>query len=211
AQFLAVTAEANAMWNSGANEAEMLPVIAQDAGMDEAGERAVIARTHAAIADAAGVAPRGWHTRSASTPATRRLLVEHGGFAWDSDAYDDDMPRLERVAGHDHVVLPYAFDTNDMRFGPGGRFVHGEDFSRYCLAAYDWLAVEGAAAPRMLSIGLHLRVIGRPARMHGLARVLEGLAARGTAWIATRSEIAAHWRAGLGLPAWSARLPGAPA
>ncbi|MEM8759918.1 MAG: polysaccharide deacetylase family protein [Pseudomonadota bacterium] len=174
------------------------------AGMDEATERAVIARTHAAIAEAAGRPPVGWHTRSASTPATRRLLVEHGGFAYDSDAYDDDMPRVETVAGRSHVVLPYAFDTNDMRFGPGGAFVQGEDFATYCLVAFDWLAEEGQRAPRMMSVGLHQRIIGRPGRIGGLAQLLDGLAVRGSAWIATRAEIAAHWRKAAGLAEWQA-------
>jgi peptidoglycan/xylan/chitin deacetylase (PgdA/CDA1 family) len=163
------------------------------AGMDEATERDVIARTHDAIADATGIAPVGWHTRSAATPNTRRLLVEHGGFLYDSDAYDDDMPYTLTVAGRRHLVLPYAFDTNDMRFQPGGAFVHGEDFARYCLAAYDALAAEGSEAPRMMSVGLHLRIIGRPARIGGLALLLEGLAARGTAFVATRAAIARHW------------------
>ncbi|MEM6974111.1 MAG: polysaccharide deacetylase family protein [Pseudomonadota bacterium] len=175
------------------------------AGMDEATERTVIARTHAAVAKAAGRAPVGWHTRSAATPATRCLLVEHGGIAYDSDAYDDDMPRVETVDGHAHIVLPYAFDTNDMRFGPGGAFVQGADFAEYCLAAFDWLVREGADQPRMMSIGLHQRIIGRPGRIGGLAALLDGLAARGGAWITTRAEIAARWREGCGLPAWQPR------
>ncbi|MEM8991404.1 MAG: polysaccharide deacetylase family protein [Pseudomonadota bacterium] len=172
------------------------------AGMDEATERAVIARAHAAIAKAAGRPPVGWHTRSASTPATRRLLVEHGGFAYDSDAYDDDMPRVETVADRSHVVLPYAFDTNDMRFRPGGAFVQGEDFATYCLAAFDWLAAEGQNVPRMMSVGLHQRIIGRPGRIGGLAQLLDALAARDGSWIATRAEIAAYWRKATGLPDW---------
>ncbi|MEM9147195.1 MAG: polysaccharide deacetylase family protein [Pseudomonadota bacterium] len=172
------------------------------AGMDEATERIVIARTHAAIAKVAGQPPVGWHTRSASTPATRRLLVEHGGFSYDSDAYDDDMPRLETLLGRPHVVLPYAFDTNDMRFGPGGAFVQGADFAIYCLAAFDWLSKEGRHAPRMMSVGLHQRIIGRPGRICGLEQLLIGLAARGSTWIATRAQIAAHWRQAKGLPEW---------
>ncbi|MEO0960011.1 MAG: chitin deacetylase, partial [Pseudomonadota bacterium] len=127
-----------------------------------------------------------------------------GSFAYDSDAYDDDMPRVETVAGRSHVVLPYAFDTNDMRFGPGGAFVQGEDFATYCLAAFDWLAEEGQRAPRMMSVGLHQRIIGRPGRIGGLAQLLDGLAVRGSAWIATRAEIAAHWRKAAGLAEWQA-------
>ncbi|WP_108658484.1 polysaccharide deacetylase family protein [Acuticoccus kandeliae] len=162
------------------------------AGMAEDQERAIIAKTHAAITEAAGVAPVGWHTRSSSTPNTRRLLVEHGGFLYDSDAYDDDMPYYVPVAGRPHLVMPYAFDTNDMRFSPGGGFIHGEDFARYTIAAYDWLEREGETMPRMMSIGLHLRFIGRPGRIGGLDAILDHITRRG-AFIAPRMEIARHW------------------
>ena len=172
------------------------------AGMPIEQERDIIARTHAAIGKAAGVAPVGWHTRSASTENTRRLLIEHGGFLYDSDAYDDDLPYAVEHGGRRHMVLPYAFDTNDMRFQPGGGFVQGEDFTRYCLAAFDRLRREGQSAPRMLSIGLHLRIIGRPARIDALERLVEAIARSGEAWIAPRAEIARHWRQAIGLPEW---------
>jgi peptidoglycan/xylan/chitin deacetylase (PgdA/CDA1 family) len=158
------------------------------AGMAEDTERAVIAATVAAIRDATGERPVGWHTRSASSVNTRRLLLEEGGFLYDSDNYDDDLPRLHGAA---HVRLPYAFDTNDMRFSPGGGFIQAEDFSRYCIAAIDWLLAEGG--PKMLSIGLHLRIIGRPARMAGLNAVLRHVAGRPDVWVARRCDIARHW------------------
>jgi peptidoglycan/xylan/chitin deacetylase (PgdA/CDA1 family) len=161
------------------------------AGMDEATERAVITATVAAIRDATGERPVGWHTRSASSVNTRRLLLEEGGFLYDSDAYDDDRPRL--LEGTRHVIMPYAFDTNDMRFAPGGGFVQGEDFARYCIAAMDWLLREGESAPCMLSIGLHLRIIGRPARMAGLEAVLAHAAGTPGIWVARRRDIAVHW------------------
>jgi len=161
------------------------------AGMEEARERDAIARTVAAIRDATGEAPVGWHTRSAASVNTRRLLIEHGGFLYDSDAYDDDLPRLHTPR---HVILPYAFDTNDMRFQPGGGFVQAEDFSRYCIGAMDWLLREGeAGAPKMLSVGLHLRIVGRPARMPGLRAVLERTAQTPGIWVARRRDIAQHW------------------
>ena len=164
------------------------------AGMAEDTERAVIAAAVAAIRDAAGERPVGWHTRSASSVNTRRLLLEEGGFLYDSDAYDDDIPRsVARPDGGRHVILPYAFDTNDMRFAPGGGFVQAEDFSRYCISAIDWLLREGRAAPRMLSIGLHLRIIGRPARMSGLEAVLKHVARTPGIWVAPRRDIARHW------------------
>lgn len=164
------------------------------ANMPKSDERAVIARSHGAIEAACGVAPVGWHTRSAASPNTRRLLREHGGFAYDSDAYDDDIPRMDGP----HVILPYAFDTNDMRFGPGGGFVQARDFSDYVIAAFDRLYAEGATVARMMSIGLHLRVIGRPARIGGLEAVLVHIARHRDVWIAPRREIAAVWAAAHG-------------
>jgi peptidoglycan/xylan/chitin deacetylase (PgdA/CDA1 family) len=170
------------------------------AGMEEATERAVIAATIAAIAGAAGTRPVGWHTRSASSVNTRRLLLEEGGFLYDSDCYDDDIPRsVARPDGGRHVILPYAFDTNDMRFAPGGGFVQPEDFARYCVSAIDWLLREGHRTPRMLSIGLHLRIIGRPARMPGLEAILEHVARTQGIWVARRRDIASHWLAEEGL------------
>ena len=157
------------------------------AGMAEAQERAVIAATSAAIEKASGTRPVGWHTRSAPSVNTRRLLREHGGFLYDSDDYGDELPRLHAPG---HVILPYCFDTNDMRFAPGGAFNQAEDFSRYCLGAVDWLLAENR--PRMLSIGLHLRIIGRPGRIRGLDQILERVARDPRIWVARRRDIAAH-------------------
>ena len=170
--------------------------------MDEATERSAIARTVEALGAASGSPPVGWHTRSATSSNTRRLLVEHGGFLYDSNAYNDDLPYvLEVLPGRSHVVLPYAFDTNDMRFS-NGQFVFGDDFARYCMDAFDQLYAEGADAPRMMSVGLHLRIIGRPGRIGGLERFLAHAAARPGVWFARRDAIAHAWRAGAGLPPW---------
>jgi allantoinase len=111
---------------------------------------------------------------------------------------------VRTLARGPHVVLPYAFDTNDMRFQPGGGFVHGEDFTRYCMAAFERLSREGEHATRMMSVGLHLRIIGRPARIDALERLIAAMQAQGGVWFATRAAIARHWRAANGLPAWSA-------
>ncbi|MFT7060315.1 MAG: peptidoglycan/xylan/chitin deacetylase (PgdA/CDA1 family) [Pseudorhodobacter sp.] len=154
-------------------------------------EATLIARTHSAIEAACGAAPVGWHTRSAPSVNTRDLLIAHGGFAYDSDVYDDDIPRMQGA----HVILPYAFDTNDMRFSPGGGFVQARDFSDYVIGAFDRLYSEGATSARMMSIGLHLRIIGRPGRIGGLEAVLAHIAATPRVWIAPRSTIAAHWKA----------------
>ena len=172
------------------------------AGMREEDERRLIARSVAVIQQASGVRPIGWHTRSAASINTRRLLVEEGGFLYDSDAYDDDLPYIVAVDDRDHVVLPYAFDTNDMRFQGGGLFVHADDFARYCNDAYDALWREGEERPTMMSVGLHLRLIGRPGRIAGLERFLEHVHNTGGAWFARRMDIAHHWRARMGLPAW---------
>lgn len=171
------------------------------ANMPEAQERATIARAVAAIRDACGVAPVGWHTRSAPSPNTRRLLLEHGGFLYDSDAYSDDLPFFVELAGTRHVVLPYSFDTNDMHFHQGQqRFVTAADFAEYVNDAYDRLWQEGADTPRMLSVGLHLRMIGRAGRIAGLERVLRHMRDRGGAWFARRDAIARHWIARFGAP-----------
>ena len=173
--------------------------------MDEPTERRAIARTVEALTTAAGTPPRGWHTRSATSLATRRLLIEQGGFLYDSNAYNDDLPYTVETDAGAHVVLPYAFDTNDMRFYNGGGFVFGDDFARYCIAAFDRLYAEGAHAPRMLSIGLHTRIIGRPGRIGGLETFLDHALGHEGVWFATRAQIATAWRAGLGLSDWQPR------
>ena len=165
------------------------------AGMSEDVERQRIARTVAAITEAAGVRPVGWHTRSASSPNTRRLLLEEGGFLYDSDAYNDDLPYTVGSGERRHVVLPYSFDTNDMQFQNANRFRGAADFADYVLEAFDGLYREGASAPKMMSVGLHLRIIGRPGRISALERILAAMRARKGVWFARRNEIARHWLA----------------
>jgi allantoinase len=171
------------------------------ANMTEGEERPVIARAVKAITAAAGTRPLGWHTRSTPSPHTRRLLVNEG-FLYDSDAYSDDLPFFVDVGGRAHVVIPYSFDTNDMHFHQGHqRFVTSGDFAEYVNDAFDALWREGASAPKMLSIGLHLRMIGRPGRIRGLERVLEHMRDTGAVWFARRDAIARHWIARFGRPA----------
>ena len=177
------------------------------ARMSEDDERVAIARAVRAISEAAGTPPVGWHTRSATSPNTRRLLVEHGGFLYDSNAYDDDAPYVVEVADGPHVVLPYAFDTNDMRFQRQGGFVFADDFARYAIDAFERLYEEGRDVPRMLSIGLHLRIIGRPGRIAGLERLLAHIASRPGVRVMRRDAIAHAWRGAVGLPRWTPQAP----
>ena len=153
-------------------------------------ECALIARCTSRIEEASGTRPFGWHVRSHPSVNTRRLLRE-AGYAYDSNAYHDDLPVTLRDGPDPYVILPYAFDTNDMNFFRIPRFVQGEDFARYCIAAFDWLATEDV--PRMMTVGLHTRIIGRPGRIAGLAQFLDHIARSGQAWVARRGEIAQVW------------------
>lgn len=167
--------------------------------MDEAHERRIIQKTIDVIEAACGERPLGWHTKGAPSPITRRLLAEMG-FLYDSDAYDDDLPRIQELCGQLHVIVPYAFDTNDMRYqaGPAGKFLSADDFARVCIDAFDTLWEEGAERPAMMSIGLHPRYIGRPSRIGGLIKFLEHATAKGDVWFARRLDIARHWQAQFG-------------
>jgi putative urate catabolism protein len=156
-------------------------------------ERAHIARNAATVTRLIGREPVGWYTGRPG-PNTRRLVVEHGGFLYDSDAYNDDLPYWTRVAGRAHLILPYSLDNNDSRLQRGGDFATGEEFFVYCRDAFDWLyrlGVEGQ--PRMMSVGLHARIIGRPGRMGALVRLLDHIQRHEAVWLCSRAEIARHW------------------
>jgi putative urate catabolism protein len=156
-------------------------------------ERAHIAEAVRLMTELTGEAPLGWYT-GRDSPQTRRLVVEHGGFAYDSDSYADDLPYWTAVDGTDHLVVPYTLDTNDMRFAIAGGFGSGDQFFRHLRDAFDVLYAEGeAGSPKMLSIGLHARLVGRPARAAALERFLDHLQAHDKVWIARRIDIARHW------------------
>lgn len=147
-----------------------------------------------AIERACGARPVGWYTGRIG-PNTRRLVVEHGGFLYDSDAYDDDLPYWTVVAGQPHLVIPYTLDNNDTKFVNLNGFDHGEGFFRYLRDAFDVLYEEGVrGAPKMMSVGLHCRLVGRPGRAKALARFLDYVAAHERVWVTTREQIARHWR-----------------
>jgi peptidoglycan/xylan/chitin deacetylase (PgdA/CDA1 family) len=166
------------------------------AHLKEGEEREKIARTHKVLSEITKKPVVGWHTRSTPSPNTRRLLVEHGGFLYDSDDYSDDLPFYVEVSGKKHLVIPYSFDTNDMHYHQGfHRFVTARDFAEYTIDAFDALWAEGETQPKLMSIGLHLRMVGRPGRIAALDRIITHMNRRGSVWFATRQQIAEHWRA----------------
>lgn len=163
--------------------------------VDEATERAHLAEAVRIMRELTGEAPLGWYT-GRDSPRTRALVVEHGGFLYDADSYADDLPYWVTVSGRAHLVVPYTLDTNDMRFATPQGFNSGEQFFTYLRDAFDVLYREGCeGAPKMLSVGLHCRIVGRPARMAALERFLDHVAAHEGVWVARRVDIARHWAA----------------
>ena len=173
--------------------------------MDETSERAHMVEAVGIFRELTGSAPLGWYT-GRDSPNTRRLVVEHGGFAYDADSYADDLPYWEQVkiygaaaSGTPHLVVPYALDTNDMRFAALQGFNSGTQFFDYLKDAFDVLYREGDPAgldrPKMLSIGLHCRLIGRPGRLASLARFLDYVQSHDSVWITRRIDMARHWQA----------------
>ena len=145
-----------------------------------------------------GAAPLGWYT-GRDSPNTRRLVVEHGGFEYDSDYYGDELPFWTTVQVDDgsrraHLVVPYALDANDMRFATAPGFSTGDQFFQYLRDSFDVLYAEGEDRPRMLSIGMHGRLLGRPGRFIALQRFLDHVASHERAWVCRRIDIARHWR-----------------
>jgi len=172
--------------------------------VDEATERQHMAQAIEILRDTFGVAPLGWYT-GRDSPRTRRLLVEHGGLIYDSDSYADDLPywmQVEVGTGAQqqrvpHLVVPYTLDSNDMRFATAQGFNSGTQFLDYLTAAFDTLYREGDPnglnAPKMLSIGLHCRIIGRPGRIAALERFIDHVRRHEQVWICRRIDIARHW------------------
>ena len=138
-------------------------------------------------------APLGWYTGRTSAN-TRKLVAEYGGFLYDADDYSDDLPFWSRFEPN-HLVVPYTLDTNDMRFASAQGFNCGDQFYTYLKDAFDTLYEEGETAPKMLSIGMHARVLGRPGRIQALKRFLKYVEKHDHVWVARRDEIAKHWRA----------------
>ena len=161
--------------------------------VDEATERAEIARCVAVIERLTGTRPVGWYTGRIS-PNTRRLVAEHGGFLYDSDSYADDLPFYVTAAGKPMLIIPYTLDNNDMKYAVPPGFSAPDGWEQYMTDAFETLLAEGrAGAPKMMSVGLHCRLIGRPGRAAALARFLDRVAATPDVWVCRRVDIARHW------------------
>ena len=157
-------------------------------------ERAHINRAVAVTEQIVGTRPVGWYCGRVS-PRTRQLVAEDGGFLYDSDDYSDDLPYWTRVAGKPYLILPYALDTNDFKFLINNGFTDAEQFFGYLTASFDQLREEGRRRPKMMSVGLHCRIVGRPGRARALARFLDHVRAFDDVWVCRRVDIARHWRA----------------
>lgn len=163
--------------------------------LDEATEREHIAKAFSSIQQSTGRAPTGWYCRYSPSEHTRRLVVEHGGYGYDSDAYNDEVPYWTDVNGTSHLVVPYTLVTNDAKLLAGGGIETAADYAQFLIDSFDVLAAEGRTTPRMMSIGMHPRVLGHPGRIAGLIKFLDHLAGCDDVWIARRGDIADHWRA----------------
>lgn len=166
--------------------------------MDSDMEREHLHKAVHVLTDLFGKPPTGWYT-GRDSPNTRRLVVEHGGFEYDSDYYGDDLPFWTEVPCGDgsrkpHLIVPYTLDANDMRFATAQGFNTAEQFYTYLKDSFDVLYEEGEDAPKMMSIGMHCRLLGRPGRFRALQRFLDYVQQHERVWVCTRQQIATHWR-----------------
>lgn len=160
--------------------------------IDESEERDHMTKAIEIIQQVTGQRPQGWYT-GRTGPNTRRLVAEEGGFLYDSDAYDDDLPYWHTETGYPQLVIPYTLDVNDMRFSTAQGFNSGEQFFQYLKDTFDTLYMEGETAPKMMSVGLHCRLIGRPGRIAALRRFLDYVKEHDSVWLCRRIDIANHW------------------
>lgn len=162
--------------------------------LSEEEERQHIRKAVDSMRKTVGDRPLGWYCRYGPSVNTRRLLVEEGGFLYDSDAYNDELPYWVRVNDTSHLVVPYSLTANDSKFGGGGFFT-ADDYFTFVKDGFDMLYKEGATQPKMMSLGLHLRLIGHPSRAAGLERALDYIGKHEGVWVTRRLDIAKHWRA----------------
>jgi putative urate catabolism protein len=158
----------------------------------EAEERAHLQEAIRIHRDVTGDRPLGWYTGRNSVD-TLKIVLDDGGFLYSSDSYSDDLPYWVNGTKGPHLIVPYTLDANDMRFVNAQGFSGGEEFFAYLRDAFDLLYQEGASAPKMMSVGLHCRLIGRPGRAAALIRFLDHVAQHDRVWVATRRDIARHW------------------
>ena len=163
-------------------------------GMSKSEEREHLERAIEIHTRTCGERPLGWYTGRTSEH-TRGLVAAEGGFLYDADDYSDDLPFWSAQTDTPHLIVPYTLDTNDMRFATAQGFHTGDQFAAYLIDAFDTLYEEGKAAPKMMSVGLHCRLIGRPARFAGLVKFLDHIQSHDHVWLARRIDIARHWRA----------------
>ena len=155
-------------------------------------EKEHIIKSYEIIKSIFGEYPLGWYTGRTS-PNTRRLVVENTNVIYDSDSYSDDLPYWEKINDKQHLIIPYTLDNNDMRFATNQGFNSGEQFFQYLKDSFDCLYKEGETNPKMMSIGLHCRLIGRPGRIQSLLKFLDYIQQFKDVWICKRNEIAEHW------------------
>ena len=166
--------------------------------VDEASEREHMAIGMDILTRLTGERPLGWYT-GRDSPNTRRLVADYGGFEYDSDYYGDDLPFWMKVQKTDgevvpQLIVPYSLDCNDMRFALPQGYSHADPFFQYLKDSFDVLYAEGEHAPRMMSIGMHCRLLGRPGRITALQRFLDHIAAHEQVWVCRRIDIARHWK-----------------
>ena len=166
-------------------------------GIDEATEREHMRVAVEILRELTGQAPSGWYT-GRDSPNTRRLVVEHGGFRYDSDYYGDDLPFWTEVTAGErglvpHLVVPYTLDANDMRFASPQGFNTAQHFFEYLRDSFDVLYAEGEEVPRMMSVGMHCRLLGRPGRFLALQKFLDHIERHDRVWVTRRIDIADHW------------------
>jgi len=162
--------------------------------IDEKTEREHIKSCISLLTDFLGKRPLGWYT-GRNSPNTRRLVIEEGGFLYDSDSYDDDLPYWVegKSEKEKHLVIPYTLDVNDMRFATPQGFNSGDQFFNYLKDSFDALYLEGETHPKMMSIGMHARILGRPGRIMAMRKFLAYVRTFDDVWFCTRKQIADHW------------------
>lgn len=161
--------------------------------VQEETEREHIRKAVEILTQISGSRPLGWYTGRTS-PNTRRLVAEYGGFLYDADDYNDDLPYWTLVEDKPQLIVPYTLDANDMRFTAVQGFNSGDQFYTYLRDSFDVLYAEGAETPRMMSVGLHCRIVGHPGRIASLARFIEYAKSHEAVWFCKRIDIARHWR-----------------